>query len=231
MTAFTLKLIACAAMAIDHIGYKMPFRSGIYLRIIGRISMPIFAFFIAEGFRKTRNIFKYALRLLLFAVVSEIPFDMYFYRVPSYFGSQNVFLMLFFGLIAIWAYDSLLNKCRTRTLPLLSVILICILSSVLNADYGWEGVLTCFIFYLFPVSTFRNKLNIFFSMIIVFFISCVFMPTSFAELQAFRLASLPLLFTYNGNQTNIKNLKLKYTLKLFFYLFYPVHLVILSYLF
>ena len=69
-----LKIIACVTMLLDHIGATMV--SGYGLRIIGRIAFPIYCFLLVEGFTYTRNKAKYAMRLFVFALISEVPFDL-----------------------------------------------------------------------------------------------------------------------------------------------------------
>lgn len=83
LNATTLKIIAVITMLIDHIAYVLQIYSYSYstyhiMRIIGRIAFPIFAFMIAEGAKHTRDIRKYLLRLLIFAFISEVPFDLAF---------------------------------------------------------------------------------------------------------------------------------------------------------
>lgn len=73
MSALALRLIACLAMLIDHIGYAWGISE---LRYIGRIAFPIFAFLIVNGYRHTRSVQKYMLRLAVFAVISEVPCDL-----------------------------------------------------------------------------------------------------------------------------------------------------------
>ncbi|MEG1942513.1 MAG: TraX family protein, partial [Angelakisella sp.] len=104
MTSFTLKIIAIAAMLIDHIGY-MFFPDMIIFRLIGRIAFPIFAFFVAEGIRFTHDRKKYLTRLLLLAVISEIPFDLM--RNGSAFSpsSQNVCFTLAVGVVCVWLLE------------------------------------------------------------------------------------------------------------------------------
>jgi hypothetical protein len=101
MSSFALKMLAIASMLTDHIGVALrSFMSNdLYLlcRTAGRLAMPIFCFLIAEGLFHTRSAWKYLLRLLLFALVSEVPFDRLFRGEWLEFGSQNVGFTLLFG--------------------------------------------------------------------------------------------------------------------------------------
>lgn len=77
------------------------------LRMIGRVSFPLFCFFIVEGFFHTRSRLKYAIRLLIFAIISEVPFDLALFGYWVHSSYQNVYFTLLIGLLAIWGIDSL----------------------------------------------------------------------------------------------------------------------------
>ena len=94
INTFTLKVIALLAMLCDHLGHAL-FPELIILRIIGRISFPIFAYVLVEGFYYTRDVNKYMLRLGVIALLSEIPFDLMASQKILEFGHQNVFFTLF----------------------------------------------------------------------------------------------------------------------------------------
>ena len=103
MNSFILKIIACITMFIDHVGYAI-FNGPSWFNYIGRIAFPIFAFQISEGYAHTRNIKKYLVRLLIFALVSQIPFMLFVSLVNDDF-SLNVIFTLLFGLVSIVIYD------------------------------------------------------------------------------------------------------------------------------
>lgn len=142
MSAFVLKIIACITMFIDHIGYVI-FDGPSYFNYIGRLAFPIFAFQISQGYIHTHNIKKYAGRLLIFALISQIPF-MLFYSIISTDFSLNVIFTLMFGLLCIIIYDKF-----NGLLGIISTVLLGILSNVLHCDYGFYGVATVFLFYVF----------------------------------------------------------------------------------
>lgn len=104
VTGSTLKIIAIVTMLIDHTAAVL-LGNNMIMRMIGRIAFPIFIFLLVEGAIHTRNKIKYALRLSLFALISEIPFDLAFSNEPFFFGYQNVFFTLAIGMFMIIAFD------------------------------------------------------------------------------------------------------------------------------
>ena len=102
LSGFDLKIIAVITMIIDHAGAFL-FPQAKILRIIGRISFPIFAFLICEGYEHTKDVKKYMLRLLLFAVISEPFFDLAMSgTIFSLNNGQNVIFTLLIGVVTIY---------------------------------------------------------------------------------------------------------------------------------
>lgn len=109
MSSFVLKMIAVISMCFDHFGYLFSAGNFSFCNLIGRLAFPIFAFQISEGYTHTRDLKKYFWRLFLFAVISQIPFNLFEYA----FGfdlTLNIFFTLLLGLTAICAYDKIPNK-------------------------------------------------------------------------------------------------------------------------
>ena len=149
-----LKYIAFLSMLIDHVNKALIYpylNGGLLLKIsdlfdvLGRIAFPLFAFFIVEGFFKTRSRKKYLLNLLIFGVISEVPFDMFTTRTffnPRY---NNVLFALALSLVTIWIIDTLKIKLEKipRFLWYLTTVLIlavmCIIS-LLSCVFGYLSI-------------------------------------------------------------------------------------------
>ena len=151
----TLKLIAMISMVFDHAG-DMFFPDVMWPRMIGRLAMPIFSFFIAEGFSHTRDKKKYLCRLGIFALISEIPFDLAFEgRVGL--GHQNIMLSFFLAVVALMLYDWIQGGTKSEEnhasigktiLGVIAVAAIAALSLLLRADYTIFAVIAVFLFYV-----------------------------------------------------------------------------------
>lgn len=144
MTAFGLKVMACLCMLADHIGYC---EGILWMRVIGRLAFPIYAFLIANGYRHTRNVSRYMLRLFCAAVISEPCFD--FFVSHTWFdpAHQNVLWTLLLGLICLACKE---RMCRIgkpgKLLFPLSVILVCGAAILASTDYAAVGVLSVLAF-------------------------------------------------------------------------------------
>ncbi len=234
----TLKIIAVVSMVIDHTAAgilgRFLYSSGLgsldagnlsqvqewlagnaqlftiynVMRMIGRIAFPIYCFLLVEGFEHTRDRMKYAARLLLFAAVSELPFDLLFKGSILEFSYQNVFFTLFFGVVVMMGIQAVGERFYGK--PVVSAVLTWIViaagmaaAQFANTDYAAIGVFCIVVIYLC-----RKK------KVWQIIAGCIVFSW---EITA-PLAFVPIGF-YNGR----RGWKLKY----FFYLVYPVHLLIL----
>ncbi len=224
----TLKLIAIITMFIDHIGAAILEHSTIYnysiqhgersyiilstvdliLRLIGRIAFPIFCFLLVEGFVHTRDVKKYALRLGIFCFLSEIPFDLAFFRQPFFFGHQNVFFTLFIGLLVLIGLKKFEGAGAKNGIGrVLCLVVGAGLARFLRTDYDAFGVCVIVFFYLF-----RNRPRL--RDITTMLTLVLSTPLEITGI----LALLP-IHLYNGQRGR--------QAKYLFYLFYPVHLFLL----
>ena len=219
LSGSALKTIAIICMFIDHAAYILYpvlaiLRTSVtvlgractlywIMRKIGRLAFPIFCFLIAEGYQNTRSKGRYALRLLIFAIVSEIPFNLMSSRNMLHQGDQNVFFTLFLGLLLIHLFASL----SSEFWKYLTMSAVCVLAYFLKADYGLNGALLVFMFYLF-----RNMPAV--QPLLAY-------PLLSGEICAVA-ACIPINL-YNGKRGYIKTP----LLKIAFYAFYPLHILLI----
>ncbi len=225
-----LQLLAVVLMLCDHV-WATYMSLGDWLTYIGRLAFPIFAFFIAEGFCRTSDAKKYALRLLGFGIISEIPFNLFYSSRVFNPYHQNVMFTLLLGLSAIIVIDRL-KKDRSGKNIALSVLylLLIIVASVIGfVDYGFNGVLTVVMFYVFRDFPFAWLFQLIGMVLIniVFFEGQVIPIELFGKafeipIQGFAVFSLVPIWLYGGKRFG-KNKILQYG----FYAFYPAHMLVL----
>ncbi len=216
MSSFVLKIIAIITMFIDHLGYAI-FGKFSYFNYIGRLSFPIFAFQISEGYIHTKNLKKYFLRLFLFALVSQIPF-MLFHSIISSDFSLNIFFTLFLGLLSIYIYD----ECKYKFLGIIASVLLALIAQFSHCDYGAYGVAIILIFYIFKNNIITSSMFFIIATLIRYFLPCIkYGIFQKKYLYLFICTIIPCLFfaAYNGK----KGKNTKYLL----YLFYPIHLILI----
>ena len=226
ISGYWLKLIAVISMLIDHTsavileqipGLEAP---AFFLRIIGRAAFPIYCFLLVEGFYHTRSRAKYAGRLFLFALISEVPFDLAFSRRMWDFSSNNVFFTLLFGLLVIWGVEGIKQKFVEEVygnkaavirliLTIVTVAAGGFLALLFRTDYDLSGIVTIFAIYMFyPKKVKGMGIGVF----------VLTLLASIIEAAAF-LDMIPVYF-YNGTRGK--------QMKYFFYIFYPAHLFLLA---
>ena len=216
----TLKWIALITMLIDHTGAsvleKIPqyttvdwvFQLDLVLRMIGRIAFPIYCFLLVEGFWMTRSRKKYAFNLLVFALISEIPFELSFMGGLD-IGFHNVYWTLLLGLIMMMVLEGIKERWagKYNLLALLALALIAGTAQLVYTDYAAIGVILIFI--LYQTREDRKRQSILGAVVMCYEITA---PISFL-----------LTYHYNGQRKTRKSPYSKYA----FYVFYPIHLLIL----
>lgn len=231
-----LKRVAMISMVCDHIGYKLIehgilrgydlskntiqlladpsvrkyFLLDAVLRGIGRIGYQIFAYLIVISFLKTRNVYKYLMRMLVFAILSEVPFDLFWADSVMNFGHQNVLFTYLLGLLAILSIDRLWKKGMLFKILSIGTVMLCIAAGfVLRVDYNAVGVLVvvlCYVLRNYPL--YRD-------------VSIVVALTIQYILDAVSCFSIIFIRLCNGEYRRPKRFRY------FFYWFYPVHMLIL----
>lgn len=213
-----LKYLAFMSMLIDHVNNALitPILEGegflLHLSnifsILGRIAFPIFVFFIVEGFLKTSNRKKYLITLLIFGVISEVPFDMFTSR--TYFEPywNNMMFTLALCIITIWVIDSLKEKIDKKifwyAVSIIIVVIFCFLAMKLNLDYDYHAIIIAYLFYIFYDKPILGAGLGYLSII--------------KELYSF--IGFAVTVTYNGERGR--------QYKWLNYFFYPVHILILG---
>ena len=149
LTAAVLHIIAMTLMLMDHLwATLLPAKE--WLTCAGRVAFPIFAFMAVEGYFHTRSFKKYILRMLLFAVLSEIPFDLMYGGTWFYPVHQNVLWTFLLGLLGVWLMEQVRKKGKTWMYLLVCVLVVLaglVLGTLCMVDYYGAGVLTVFVFY------------------------------------------------------------------------------------
>lgn len=209
-----LKLIACTAMLVDHIGAVLVPGNG--LRIIGRLAFPIFCFLLAEGAEHTKNPKKYGQRLLIGALLAEFPFDFMVYGSVSW-QHQNVMVTLLVGYLMI-------QQIKKRSDPLLPLLIAFLVAELLCSDYGGIGIA---VIWLFAVTSGkpRELLLRTAGLAILFWCMDSVRVTVWGlriPIQLFGVLAMIPIGLYSG-----KKLTSSRWIQWAFYLFYPVHMLVL----
>lgn len=203
-------------MMLDHIKYAIPETRCFATQYLGRISFPLFAFLLGEGYAHTSNLKKYYQRLIGFALFSQIPF-MLFRTLVGEWRMLNILFTLILGLLAITAWDKL-DKNYILSIPLIAVLVA--LGKLIRVDYGWYGVLAVFVLYMFRE---KKWIRVLAFMVLngIYYYERLVVNGSLENLLSYIGATIPviLLLFYNG--------KLGRKTKYLYYIFYPLHLLIL----
>lgn len=237
LSGTALKRIACVSMLLDHIGascleagaLRLPelaalwqplARADLVLRWCGRLAFPLYCFLLAEGFAHTRSWPRYAARLALFGLLSELPFDWAFFNTPFYWGHQNVYWTLLLGLLALAALRRFLPgperparpsggaaSAGEAALGVLCALGCALLAEGLRTDYGAIGVLL-----IVALAQLRGRRAA----------QCAAAAAITLYEPPAPLAAAPMWF-YNGRRGDCGRAQ-----RWAFYVFYPAHLAVLG---
>lgn len=230
LTANMLRLIAIVLMIFDHV-WATFLSFGNWMTYLGRLAFPIFAFQLAEGFVHTKNVKKYALRLGIFALVSELPFNLFYGSSWVNPFHQNVLFTFLLGLAAMVVIDRMktLRTAKTIAGGVALLLLIAVASVVTFPDYGFSGFAMIVLFYVcrdFPFAWLAQLvgmvcINIVFAEGMTIPITVFGHVIEFAK-QGFAVFALPIIWCYGGRKGK-SNKFIQYGS----YAFYPVHMIIL----
>lgn len=205
---------------------------------VGRLAFPIFAFMIAEGYFRTRNIKKYMGRLLAFAFITEIPFNLMAGGGVLYPYHQNVLWTFLIAILCMIGIDKTKRSNRNIAVKIILIILIVFLGWIIGmitfVDYYGFGVLTVLTFYAFRQKKWWNYLA---QVLILYYINVEFLGGYYFEVNIFgvtlevvqqglALLSLPIIWLYNGELGYHKK-----WWQYFCYSFYPLHMMVLYLIF
>lgn len=227
-----LHIIAMTCMLSDHMWATL-FPYVDILTCIGRIAFPIFAFMIVEGFYHTSNFRRYLCRMLIFAVISEVPFDLVSGDSVLYLFHQNVLWTFLIGLLLI----ALIHKVRKTGkvwlwIPVAIVVTLVgyVIGTITMVDFYGAGVVMVIMFYLFRG---KEPWKLIAQLVCMYYINAQLLSGycytfsiaghnfEFPQ-QAFALIALPVIWLYNGKLGYHKK-----WFKYFCYAFYPGHLLVL----
>ena len=219
MSSFLLRLTALASMMIDHAGLALFPNIGAF-RCIGRIAFPIYCFLLTQGFLHTRDLRAYARRLTLFAILSEIPFDLLIFGRVASGVEQNVLFSLLLGLLALYGARTL--KRQPAAVSVYALIL-CLIAMIARVSFGWLAIALCLCFYFFRDSRPRMMLCAG-SILLLYTLSLQLsgVTRSWVLVSLCSLPALPVIALYN-NKRGLRTPLLMFL----FYAAYPLHLVAL----
>lgn len=220
MSAFSLRAAALLCMLVDHTGLAL-FPAVDAFRCVGRLAFPLYCFLLAQGYLHTRSVRAYARRLLLAALLSEIPFDLLIFGRLSCTVEQNVLFSLLLGLMALYAADTL------RAHPPAAWLaggLLCLAAMATHVSFGWLGIALCLCARFAQGSRLRLALGTG-ALLLLYTLSLLLsgVERGWALTSLWALAAIPLMLLYNGRR-GVRAPALTFL----FYAAYPLHLAALA---
>jgi len=226
ISATTLRCLALLCMLLDHLWASIV-PGNFWMTCVGRLAFPIFAFQLTEGFFRTSDRKRYGRRLLLFALISEIPFNLLHMSYPVFPFQQNTIFTLLLGFWAISALEQFRQNrtWKLRLKALLTLFAALLLSVIGFVDYGLTGVLTVVLFYLcrfLPLRWLFQLLGMICLHIVFFKGQTIPLPGFDFPVQGFALLALIPIWLYNGQKGRGGK-----AFQSASYAFYPLHQLVL----
>lgn len=224
MSAFILHLLALGFMIIDHLRFipGLAANYGILFICIGRLAFPLFALKATEGWHHTKNHGQYLLRMVILAVISEVPFDlMVFGKIDT--AGQNVIWTILISLLVIGGIESTWkqegSKSEQEFVSCAIFVAGMAMAGIMNTDYSYSGVILIVGMYFLKQWSYRILLMVFVNLVL--FGNIKFEPSGI-PVQSLALLSLPLMWIYNG-KLGYQNKFIKYILLMS----YPIHMMVI----
>ncbi len=219
LTNNQLKIVAMVTMLLDHIGVYL-YPGVLWLRVVGRISLPIFAYMIAEGCRYTRHRLRYFLQIGVLALGCQLVF---FFAMESLY--QGILVTFSLAILVIYSVDNFLKKknvpsCLLAIITVAATVFITVFAPSIwkntdfSVDYGIGGVALPVLIYFAPSKWWKLAAAT---------VGLAILSLTLTSLQWWGFLALPFLVFYNGERG-------KLNMKYFFYVFYPAHLVALYFI-
>lgn len=205
-------------MVIAHVNYFFVINNDI-LFIIGRIAFLLFAWLIANGAHHTKNIYSYLKRIFLFAIISQVPFILANQKINPDYWRFNILFTFALSLLVIIVFRKTKNLLARGGF----LLLILLFAELIKTDYGAEGILSVVMFYIFFNSKFKTIVSQIALYSIGALVNIYFLTNKSIEnisyYLPYLLLALPFIYFYNGKE----GIKAKYL----FYIFYPLHYLII----
>ncbi|MBR4111150.1 MAG: conjugal transfer protein TraX [Clostridia bacterium] len=222
-----LKILAMFLMLLDHLWATL-IPGNQWMNMVGRMAFPIFAFLIVEGFVHTSDFKKYAKRLFVFGLISEIPFNLITAGSVVFPFHQNIMFTLLLGLLCVNEIEKVKSdkNWKNTIKSIIKIVIFLLVGAISFVDYGVIGILTIIAFYIFRKFKFA-WLGQLVSLILLFAVFSegqsivikLFDNEHFIPMQSFGIFALIPIWLYNGGRG--KNNKL---IQYGFYAFYPIHM-------
>lgn len=197
-----IKLTAFILMLLAHVGFVF-FPNSVVLLIVGRLAFPLFSWGIAQGYKYSKDLKQYTIRLLVIAILSQYPYYLVFHN-----NYLNVCFTLLAGVVVLALYNCSLNKWW----KLIFISCVFIFVDIMNFEYGMYGVALILVFYIFGVNVKGIPIHLAITLIGIYFYQ-------YNIVQVFSILSITIIYLFKNQNFRIN--------RYVGYAFYPLHLIVI----